>query len=169
MKMLLATAAAAAAIAATAQAQTAAAPPPLKQVVPLKQAVATAERAVGGKAFDAELDTERGRLVYEISLVKDGRAVEAEVDPATGKLLRMSRQAPPLPWDSASLKAAQTAPKSLSQTISMVETSTKGRVTDISLERRKQRHYYEVELAGAQDREVRVDLQTGAITPVIDD
>ena len=164
MKMLLATAAAAAALAATAQAQTAAAP-----VVPLKQAVATAERAVGGKAFDAELDTERGRLVYEISLVKDGRAVEAQVDPVTGKFLRMSRQAPPLPWDSASLKAAQTAPKSLAQTISMVETSTKGRVTDISLERRKQRHYYEVELAGAQDREVRVDLQTGAITPVIDD
>ncbi|CAN7259409.1 PepSY domain-containing protein [Phenylobacterium sp. LjRoot219] len=165
MKMLLATTAAAAALATTALAQ----PPAAPAVVPLKQAVAAAERAVGGKAFDAELDTEHGRLVYEISLVKDGRAVEAEIDPATGKLLRQNRSAPPLPWDSSSLKAAQSAPKSLTQTISMVETSTKGRVTDISLERRNERHYYEVELAGAQDREVRVDLQTGAITPVIDD
>jgi len=137
--------------------------------VPLRQAVAAAERLVGGKAFDAELETRRGQPVYEISLVKDGRAVEVEIDPATGRLIRQDRRAPPAPWDAGSLKAAQSAPKPLAQTIAMVESSTKGRVTEISLERRKQRHYYEVELAGAQDREVRVDLQTGAITPVIDD
>jgi uncharacterized membrane protein YkoI len=74
-----------------------------------------------------------------------------------------------MPWTDSDLKVAQTAPRPLGEAIAMIETSTKGRVTDISLERRKQRHYYEVELAGAQDREVRVDLQTGAITPVIDD
>lgn len=161
MKMLFALAAVTAALSTAAHAQAPA--------VPLKQAVANAERAVGGKAFDAELDTRRGEPVYEISLVKDGRAVEVDIDPATGRLLRQNRQAPALPWDAGSLKAAQTAPKPLAQTISMVEASTKGRVTEISLERSNQRHYYEVELAGAQDREVRVDLQTGAITPVIDD
>jgi len=160
MKML-ALAAATAALTTAAYAQSPA--------IPLKQAVAAAERIVGGKAFDAELDTERGRQVYEISLVKDGRAVEVEIDPATGQLIRQNRQARPAPWDAGSLRAAQSAPKPLAQTIGMVEASTKGRVTDISLERRKQRHYYEVELAGAQDREVLVDLQTGAITPVIDD
>lgn len=161
MKMLLATAALAAGLSTAALAQA--------PTVPLKQAVANAERAVGGKAFDAELDTTRGQLVYEVSLVKDGRVVEVEVDPASGKVLRQDRAALRMPWDSASVKAAQSAPKSLTQTISMVEQSTKGRVTDISLERSNQRAYYEVELAGAQDREVRVDLQTGAITPVIDD
>ena len=160
MKML-ALAAATAALTTAAHAQ-----PP---AIPLKQAVAAAERVIGGKAFDAELDTERGRLVYEVSLVKDGRVVEVEIDPASGQLVRQNRQPRPAPWDSGALKAAQSAPKPLTQTISMVEASTKGRVTDISLERRNKRHYYEVELAGAQDREVLVDLQTGAITPVIDD
>jgi len=159
MKML-ALAAAAAALTTIAHAQAPA--------VSLKQAVATAERVTGGKAFDAELDTERGRLVYEVSLVKDGRVVEVEIDPASGRLVRQNRQRP-APWDFDSLKAAQSAPKPLTQTISMVEASTKGRVTDISLEQRNRRHFYEVELAGAQDREVLVDLQTGAITPVIDD
>lgn len=158
---ILALAAATAALTNAAHAQ-----PP---AIPLKQAVATAERAVGGKAFDAELDARRGRQVYEISLVKDDRAVEVHIDPATGRLLRQNRTAPPAPWDAGSLRAAQSAPKPLAQTIAMIEASTKGRVTDISLERSNRRHYYEVELAGAQDREVRVDLQTGAITPVLDD
>ena len=60
------------------------------------------------------------------------------------------------------------APGSRERT-TLVEGATKGRVSDIGLEREGGRYYYEAELAGAQDREVRVDLRTGAISPVIDD
>lgn len=141
----------------------------LAATVPLAQAVATAEQAVGGRAFDAELDRERGVLVYEIDLVKDGRAVEVHIDAATGRVVRQQRPAGVrLPFTGEHLKAAQGAPRSLSQTIALVEGATKGRVTDIGLERDRGRYYYEAELAGAQDREVRVDLRTGAITPKID-
>ncbi|MCR5877707.1 PepSY domain-containing protein [Phenylobacterium sp. J367] len=151
---------------AAAVAQTAAAP----QTIGVARAVAAAEQATGGRAFEADLDTERGVLVYEIDLVKDGRPMEATIDATSGQVIRQTQPAKlRLPFGQEDLKAAQTAPRTLSETIAAVEAATKGRVTDIGLEREGGRHYYEVELAGAQDREVRVDLRTGAISPVIDD
>jgi len=152
-------------VAGLAHAQTAAPRP-----VGVAKAVAAAETALGARAFEAELDRERGQLVYEIKLVKDGRAVEAEVDAATGQLVRQGKpSALRLPFRAENLRAVQTAPRTLTQTISAVESATRGTVTDIGLERRGDRHYYEVELAGAQDRDILVDLRTGAITPQIDD
>ncbi|MCR5873297.1 PepSY domain-containing protein [Phenylobacterium sp. J426] len=127
-------------------------------------------RPSGGRAFGVELEHEKGVLVYEIDLVKDGRAVEVHVDAASGKVVRQQKLAAVrLPFTGEHLKAAQSAPRTLSETIALVESATKGRVSDIGLEREGGRYYYEAELAGAQDREVRVDLRTGAITPVIDD
>jgi uncharacterized membrane protein YkoI len=143
---------------------------PQPRPVGVARAVAAAEAALGARAFEAELDRERGGLVYEIDLVKDGRPVKAEVDATTGEVTRSKGPARVrLPFGDDDLKAAMVAPRTLSQTIAMVEEATKGRVTDIDLERERGRHYYKVELAGAQDRDVLVDLQTGAITPVIDD
>lgn len=170
MKTTLTLAAALAALGIPALAQTGAQPQARIQAVPLAQAVAAAEQTVGGRAFDAELDHERGALVYEIDLVKDGRAVEARVDAASGKVLRHKQLAAVrLPFTGDHLKAAQSAPRTLTETIALVEGATRGRVSDIGLEREGGRYYYEAELAGAQDREVRVDLRTGAISPVIDD
>lgn len=159
------------AAAAPTQAQTPAAPAMARQhLVPLSQAVATAEQALGARAFDAELDRQKGALVYEIELVKEGREVEARVDALTGRMLPPSQKPRlRLPTVSDSLRAVQSAPRSLSQVISMVERATKGKVSEIGLERSDGRHYYEIELAGAADREVRVDLLTAAISPVIDD
>lgn len=167
--LLISTAAAAAgaALAFQAAAQAAA---PAPQLVGVARAVSAAEAALGGKAFEAELDHERGVLVYEVNLVKDGRALSADIDAVTGKLVRQSKAPPiPTPFDRGELRAAQTAPRTLSETIAMVEASTKGRVTGVDLEQSGGRAYYEVELAGAADRDVRVDLLTGAITPMIDD
>lgn len=145
------------------------APQSMLKTVPLSQAVAAAEAAVGGRAYDAELDHERGALVYDIGLVKNGRAVEAHVDAVTGKVVHQTQTAVRLPFTADHLKVAQGAPRTLTQTIALVENATKGRVSDIELERDGGRYYYEAKLAGAQDREVRVDLRTGALSPVIDD
>ena len=98
---------------------------------------------------------------------KGGRAVEVYVDAATGRVIsRRQPSGPRLPFTREHLKVAQSAPRSLAQTIAMVEKSTGGRVTEIGLERHAGRYYYEAELAGGRDREVRVDLRTGAVTPV---
>jgi len=169
--LLTATAAVAAGLAFQAAAQAAApSPAPAPQLVGVAKAVAAAEAALGARAFEAELDHEHGALVYEVNLVKDGRALSADIDAATGRLVRQST-APMLrlPFGDGELRAAQTAPHTLAQTIAMVEGATKGRVTGVDLEQSRGRHYYEMELAGAQDRDVRVDVVTGAITPMIDD
>jgi uncharacterized membrane protein YkoI len=138
--------------------------------VALAEAVATAERELGARAYDAEFDLEQGRMVYEIELVKDGRPVEVLVDAQTGAVVRQTRPLRArLPIIGENLKAAQSAPRTLTETIAMVEEATKGRVAEIGLERRGGRHYYEMELVGAQDREVLVDLRTGAIMPLIGD
>jgi uncharacterized membrane protein YkoI len=138
--------------------------------VTLAQAVATAERELGARAYDAEFDLDTGTMVYEIELVKNGRAMSAHVDATTGRVVHQARALKiPQPFGGEHLKAAQSAPRTLSQTITLVEDATKGQVSEIALERRGGRHYYEVELVGAQDREVLVDVRTGAITPLIGD
>ena len=58
-----------------------------QQLVPLSQAVATAEQGLGARAFDVELDSENGVLVYEIELAKEGRELDARVDAVTGRML----------------------------------------------------------------------------------
>ncbi|MET0545883.1 MAG: PepSY domain-containing protein [Caulobacterales bacterium] len=138
--------------------------------ISIAEAVAAAESALGAKAFEAELDAGRNGLVYEVALVKEGRALKAEIDYVTGKLISQNQpNAIARLWPDSDIKAAQSAPRSLTETIAMVEKSTKGEVSEIDLDRRNGRHYYEVELVGAQDRTILVDMKTGAFTPLIDD
>lgn len=138
--------------------------------ITLAEAVAAAESQFQARAYDAEFDMDLGDMVYEVSLVKNGKPMEVLIDATTGKVVRQSKPIRArLPIVGEHLKAAQTAPRTLTQTIAMVEEATKGRVAEIGLERRGGRHYYEVELVGAQDRDVLVDVRTGAITPLIGD
>jgi uncharacterized membrane protein YkoI len=161
---ILISAAAVAALAVPAAAQV------VRPKVSLAQAVATAERELGARAYDAEFDMDLGDMVYEIDLVKNGKPIEAKIDATSGRIVRQSAPIKArLPVIGEHLKAAQTAPRTLSETIAMVEEATKGKVAEIGLERRGGRHYYEVELVGAQDRDVLVDVRTGAITPLIGD
>jgi uncharacterized membrane protein YkoI len=164
IRTIFLTAAAVVAVSAPAAAQV------VRPKVTLAQAVATAERELGARAYDAEFDMDLGDMVYEIDLVKNGKAIEAKVDANTGRIIRQSAPIKArLPVVGDHLKAAQTAPRPLNETIAMVEEATKGRVAEIGLEKRGGRHYYEVELVGAQDRDVLVDVRTGAITPLIAD
>lgn len=164
IRNIILAAGAAAAVAAPAVAQI------IRPKVSLSQAVATAEAELGARAYDAEFDMDLGDMVYEIGLVKNGKPIEVKIDAISGKVVRQSKPIRArLPVVGEHLKAAQTAPRTLTQTIAMVEEATKGTVAEIGLERRGGRHYYEVELVGAPDRDVLVDVRTGAITPLIGD
>ena len=86
--------------------------------ISLAQAVATAESELGARAYDAEFDMDLGDMVYEIELVKNGKPVQVRVDANSGRLVHQSRPIKArLPIVGENLKAAQIAPRTLSQTI----------------------------------------------------
>jgi uncharacterized membrane protein YkoI len=56
--------------------------------VTLVQAVTTAEQHAGGRATGAELETEKGKALYEVEVVAANKAVyDVTVDAGTGKVL----------------------------------------------------------------------------------
>lgn len=59
------------------------------------QAMRIAERAVGGKAFNAEPDHYQGRRAYSVGVRKARSVVKVEVDARNGRILRTDRQGGP--------------------------------------------------------------------------
>lgn len=58
------------------------------RILPLKDIMARAEAAYPGQMIEAELEDERGVLVYEIKmLTSDGRVMKLHYDAGTGALL----------------------------------------------------------------------------------
>jgi uncharacterized membrane protein YkoI len=56
--------------------------------VPMEQAVKAAADKTGGKAIEAELEREHGKIVWEIEVVTaDGKTVEVHVDAETGEVI----------------------------------------------------------------------------------
>ncbi len=55
--------------------------------ISLVEAVTAAEQHVGGKAFQAEYEREKGQWVFEVAVVKDQQVMDVKVDSMTGKVL----------------------------------------------------------------------------------
>ena len=53
----------------------------------LAQAVDTAEKQVGGKAFSAGLEETNGKIVFEVMVLKNGAVRKIVIDPKTGQIL----------------------------------------------------------------------------------
>lgn len=59
------------------------------RILPLKDIIARAEAAYPGQLIEAELEEERGVMIYEIKmLTTDGRVMKLHYDAGTGALLR---------------------------------------------------------------------------------
>ena len=58
-----------------------------KATVTMSQAVATAEQQAGGKATHARLESETGKLVYEVKVAGKDKVTEVKVDATDGKVL----------------------------------------------------------------------------------
>lgn len=64
-------------------------------VLPFTDILARAESAYPGQLVEAELEEEKGKLVYEIKmLTADGRVVKLEYDARTGELLKTKERSP---------------------------------------------------------------------------
>ncbi|MFQ5715688.1 MAG: PepSY domain-containing protein [Nitrospinales bacterium] len=55
--------------------------------VGIRAAITIAENHVGGKAYEAELETEKGKTLYEVEVIKNGKEFEVTIDPVTGMVL----------------------------------------------------------------------------------
>lgn len=55
--------------------------------ISLTQAIDAAERHQGGRAIEASLDDDSFQPAYEVSVVKDGRVYDVQVDGNSGQVL----------------------------------------------------------------------------------
>ena len=53
----------------------------------LVDAIQAAEKNQGGKAIDASIDDDSFKLAYEVSIVKDNRIFDVQVDALSGEIL----------------------------------------------------------------------------------
>lgn len=127
------------------------------------RAVAAAEKALSARAVEAELDTWKGRLVYDVELVRGDALHDAVIDAQTGKLLASGKQRWESLWASWFDKDRfATTSRPLSATLAALEAETGGRVEEVSLDDDGGRAVYEVELATAAGvAEIALDPATG--------
>jgi len=134
-------------------------------LIGVTRAVAVAERALSARAFDAELETSSGRLVYEVELVRNGTLHEAHVDARSGRLIRAIRPRAEGQWrkwfDAERLRKAERA-RPLATTLTTLERQAHGRVQQVELEVEHGAAWYEIEIATpAGVADIRVDPETG--------
>lgn len=164
LRQVLIAAAGVAALSATA----AVAQAPGGQVIGVPRAVQVAEAVVKGRALEAELDYEKGRLVYEVKTAAKGGVQEVVVDAMSGEVVAQHPKRVDGAWrwlaESDQLNAVRAAPTPLSQLLVKVEADRGARVSEVSLERERGQTFYQVELSDG-GRDVLIDPRTGAMRP----
>jgi uncharacterized membrane protein YkoI len=138
---------------------------PERNPVGITQAVAVAERSLGGRAIDAELEYSSDRAFYEIELVRGGVLHEAKVDAYSGRLLATEQPRLKAAWrrwfDSERLDTAAKG-RPLAELLIAIERQTSGKVRAVELEIEHGRAWYDMEVAtSAGVAEIRVDALSG--------
>ena len=141
---------------------------PAGQVIGVPRAVQVAEATVKGRALEAELDYEKGRLVYEVKTTAKGGVQEVVIDAMSGEIVAQHPKRMDSAWrwlaESDQMNAVKAAPTPLSQLLVKVESDRGARVSEVSLERERGQTFSEVELADG-GRHVLIDPRTGAMRP----
>ena len=141
--------------------------PQVPQPIGATRAVAIAEKALAARALEADLDIEKGEMVYELELVRGGALYEARIDAMSGKLLSQDKKRIESVWtgwfDKDKLAKA-TQP--LSATLAALEAETGGKVEEVGFDTDDGRAVYEVELTTpAGTAEIAIDAATGKRLP----
>lgn len=55
--------------------------------ISLVDAIGIAEKHIGGKAIDADLDSDLGKVVYDVSVIKDQAEHEVRIDAISGDVI----------------------------------------------------------------------------------
>ena len=138
---------------------------PGSSLVGITRAVAVAERSLSAKAMEAELDTENGRMIYEIDLVRGATLHRATIDARSGKLLSATQPRIEGAWsswfDNERLRRGAAA-KPLATTLAAVEAETGGKVQEVEFDVDNGQPHYEIEVATAAGiAKMHVDAVSG--------
>ena len=146
---------------------------PAPQMIGISKAVAAAERAVPGRALEAELDARKGKFVYEIELLAGNSLHEVLIDARTGRVIANSPNRAESVWrrwfDSDwSAMARLNGP--LAPRLAALERQSRGMVREVSFDIEDGIPIYELEIAApAGVTDVHIDARTGARLTMFDD
>lgn len=136
-----------------------------KAAVSMHDAIATAEKASGGKAIDVSFDDDKGGT-YEITLINGDKTEHYTVN-------AVAKPAAAMPDKSLAAKAnietkgekdaLKMAKLSLSDAVAKAESETKGKAIGAELTRKDKATFYDVDVVGAGDKvmQVTVDAMNG--------
>lgn len=138
------------------------------EVIGVVRAVAIAEGVAKRQVLEAEMDYEKGRLVYEVKAAGPKGVHELLIDALSGEIVSER----PLRMDSAwqtlrspdKLNAVRAGAQPLSQMLAKVEAERGSRVHQVELERERGQTYFEVDFAD-DGRKVLIDPRTGKTRP----
>ena len=147
--------------------------------VSLSDAIAAAEANAKGTPFEAGLEEEDNKLIYEIKFAdKDGKVSRVFLDPGGGKIVETSpeglmERAYKTVFDGddkRQLDTVRTAKVDLNRAVSLAEQTSGGRAFDARVENENGKVVYEVELASNGGSEaVSVDPQSGQVIQLADE
>ncbi len=133
----------------------------------LRQAVATAERDLKGKAYAATSSFNGDVVLYTVKLVVADKPVAATIDAKTGKI---TGSAAITGENAATLKEFAKIKGTLLAAIRAAETTAKGKTFEAAFKRMGNKVLFDIEAAARDDaeKEVFIDAVSGKIRKVID-
>lgn len=131
----------------------------------LRQAIATVERELKGKAFAAETAASDEAIVYTVKVLTGDKAMSATVDAKTGK---MTASAVATGESAAQLKEFTKIKGTLLAAIRAAETTAKGKAFEAGFKHGGGKSLFEVDAAGRDDveKDVVIDAISGKIRKV---
>ncbi|MGD6743260.1 PepSY domain-containing protein [Streptomyces sp. BH106] len=135
--------------------------------VSAEDAIAAALKHTPGTAVGADLDSDDGRLVWDVDVIGSGNKWQhVEVDPGTGKVLGSHTERDDDGDDSASRVAATLKDAATSAEDAAKAAGAKGTVTSVDADDDGSVKVWEVETTSANgaEHDWHVDLQSGAVS-----
>jgi uncharacterized membrane protein YkoI len=130
--------------------------------VSLPKAIQAAQEHAGAKAVSAEFETESGKGVYEVEVLKGKDIVKYKVDATTGQVTDAGKNTFESLFNRVKPEDIGAAKVTLEQAIGAAETQAGGKAIKAEVERESGRVEYEVDvLVGNDTKRVKIDGVSG--------
>jgi uncharacterized membrane protein YkoI len=140
-------------------------PAPSSSLIGITRAVAAAERAVPGRALEAELDTHQGKMVYSVEVASKGALHEVLIDARAGTTISTKARKGKTLWHSwvrSDWKVTSRLNGPLAPRLAALEKQSRGSVQEVDYDVENGVPIYEVSLvAPAGATEVQLDARSG--------